>query len=1451
VPGRCPENRDSPLRLGLDLGSTTAKAVVVSPAGEVLFSSYARHRADIAAATVSALQQARRQLGDVPVAAAVTGSAGMGLSERSGLPFVQEVVATAEYVRGRHPEVKTIIDIGGEDGKMILFRQGHPDIRMNGNCAGGTGAFIDQLAALLGCETEELDQLASQHRAVHAISSRCGVFAKTDVQNMLSRGIPLADIAMSVFRAVAVQTVNTLARGAKIESPVLFCGGPLHFFKNLRTAFTELLGFGPADLVLPEHPEFLPALGCTVCDVPRAEMLLGDLIERISAAQAAAGPSGKRLPPLFADADECRRWRSRIPHVRVPSLPLAEVPSPQVESFLGIDSGSTTTKILLLGEDGRVLFQHYASNRGNPLAAVAGGLERLSRELAACNKSACIRRTAVTGYGEGLLRAAFGIDEGIVETTAHVKAARSIDPGVSFILDIGGQDMKAAFVQGGRVTRLELNEACSSGCGSFLETFAASLGLPLAAFAEAALGSAAPCDLGSRCTVFMNSAVKQALREGATAGDISAGLAVSVVQNCLFKVLKIKDAAELGGAIFVQGGVFRNLAVLRALERLSGRAATVTDMPEMMGALGAALAAREACQAGARQSTFTGLAQAGAARAAPAREVRCGGCGNRCAVSLLGFGEGRHFATGNKCEKHFSNQGAAASRSFDFHEFKLRLLFDRPYDHARPPRLRIGIPRVLNMFDEYPFWHRLLTDCGLETVLSAPSSAKILERGLGTVMSDNICLPAKLVHGHVLDLVAKKVDRIFLPMVLHEPRSLKTSSNSLNCPIVTAYADVVAAAIDPERLGVPLDAPAVSFGDEALLRRACWSYLKSLGVSRGQFRAAFRRALQARRDYTATVKARGRGIAEQAAAAGRMLFVLAGRPYHADRLLSQNIAQALSDLGVDFISEDAVPLDADTALAEVRTASQWEFENRIIAAALWAVNRADTYLIHVNSFGCGPDAFVVDELRRIVNERGRNYTLVRVDEIENMGSVRLRLRSICESLRAAGGPARAFLPSGRLPAALPAAFTRHGRRRKILLPHFDDVYSDLMPPLLAGIGYDVEILPPADRESVSLGLKYANNDVCYPATIVIGDMLKALRSGRYDPDATAVGMMQTFGQCRATNYLPLLEKALEAAGFHGVPVVSLSMMAGGRQPGLAIPWQRFAGIAWDAVLFADSLAELYHATAPREERRGSVRQIIRRYLRAAAGPAMRHDSRELAALLESAVRECNAIEQNSGRLPRIGVVGEVFLQHNAFANLGLIERLIEARIEPLVPGMAAFCMQYFVNRKANRDKHVERFGMLDLFNGAAEAWFERHAKRYARIMEGFRWHRPVPGIHDMASAASRVVSLMDQFGEGWLIPAEMSGYAETGVMDIVSLQPFGCIANHVVAKGIENRLRTLYPGLNMLFLDFDPGTSEVNILNRLHFLVCSARERTQQGLPRRMPLRQETPATAGEVLLPA
>lgn len=1404
-------------RIGLDIGSTTAKVVLLDDSGRKIWSEYKRHNTHVNDLLREYVGELRPIIGGEEFSLCVTGSVGMAVSEQLGVPFVQEVIAASVFVKYKYPNVKTLIDIGGEDSKIISLHDNRSDLRMNGNCAGGTGAFIDQMSKLLGVSNDELSQLAERSTSVQPMAARCGVFAKTDVQNLISRNIPQEDIAASIFHAIAVQTMTALAHGMTFDFPILLCGGPLSFMPSLRKAFADYLHCKNEELLIDDDSKLIPAYGCALSVKEDDARLTLDFMDQQLEKASSLNKVRTVLPKLFANTEDYTSWVRTKNSLNVEVQPMKA----NEDVYLGIDSGSTTTKVIAVRKSGEVVFSHYVSSNGHPIETVRDSLKLMQQEAEKQGAKLYILASCSTGYGEELIKTAFNLDFGIIETLAHYRAAVRMNPDVSFILDIGGQDMKAIWVDKGIVTRVEINEACSSGCGSFIQTFAESLGYKVQEFASMACMAENPCDLGSRCTVFMNSKVKQVLREGASTSDISAGLAYSVVNNCLYKVLKLRDKSDLGVNIVVQGGTMRNDAIVRALEILTGCSVQRSSMPEMMGAYGCALySADQAYDVKRPLEQFIVSADS-----FTTDKLHCHGCENRCCVTRYHFGD-RKYYSGNKCETVFSNSTTKEGKGQNIYRIKNQLLFDRDCQTAKTG-MRIGVPRCLNMFENYPFWHALLTTVGFQVVLSEPSQMSGYEQSVCTVMSDNICFPAKLAHSHIHNLQQQGVNRILMPYVVYEAKESPTSTNSYNCPIVSGYSDVIRSSMSPD---VPIDSPVINFGDKSLLTKQLEHYLSSLGVAKNLINKAIETAIAEQTKYEAAIAGQAEMLFAEAKAKNMLTIVLAGRPYHTDPLIQHKLGDILTGLGVQVISEDIVRHHDDWSDGKTNSVRQWTYVNRIIKAANWVASQTDDIqFVELTSFGCGPDAFIQDEVRDILSRHGKSLTLLKIDDVTNVGSLKLRVRSLIESIRYKKLEQGGKMMEKKFKTT--KVFDASDSKRTILIPFISEYISPLLPSLGGLAGYSFDALPPSDAESAKIGLKYSNNEVCYPATLIVGDIIKALQSGKYNLNNVAVGMTQTGGQCRATNYAGMIKRAMVQAGLSNVPVVTLGVTTSGtenEQYGFDFPWAKMIHGVLSTILFADCLAKMFHAAVVRENRKGVAEEIRDKYLSLAETALRTNHVSEMKKLLVSAAacfNECT-IDKN---LPRVGVVGEIFLKLNHFAHQNVVEQIMREGLEVEPPLIIDFFMQEFVNMKENRilgltSSHFPMF-IVDLL----KKMVDRQIHNFNKACSGFRYYKPFTDIKKLSEKITGIVSPAAQFGEGWLIPAEVAEFCESGVSNVISLQPFGCIANQIIAKGVENAIRKRYPDLNLLTLDFDSGVSEVNVTNRLQLFLTTAKQKAEES----------------------
>ncbi len=973
--------------LGIDIGSTTAKVVLFQD-GVITYQCYERHFSQVRTKTLEILSRLESQIGNAELKVAISGSAGLGLAKAADIPFVQEVFATGETIRHLQPDTNVVIELGGEDAKIIFF-DGGTDERMNGSCAGGTGAFIDQMATLLDVTVEEMDELSLKAERIYPIASRCGVFAKTDIQPLLNQGAAKADIAASIYRAVVNQTIAGLAQGRRITGKVMFLGGPLSFNEGLRRQFLHVLKLDPEHAIFPDYARVSVALGAAIYAGGLAEhFTYADLVARIEAATS-AGADTATLAPLFESEDEYAAFRER--HAKA-TLTHADPTVYEGDAYLGIDCGSTTTKLLLLSHDKKILYTYYSSNKGNPVHIVK---EQLGEIYRLCGDRIRVRGAAVTGYGEELIRHAFHLDHGLVETIAHFTAAHHFNPDVDFILDIGGQDIKCFQIKNGAIDSIMLNEACSSGCGSFIETFARSLGYEAEQFATLGLFAKAPVDLGSRCTVFMNSSVKQAQKDGATVGDISAGLSTSVVKNAIYKVIRASSADDLGKNVVVQGGTFLNDAVLRSFERELGRNVIRPAIAGLMGALGAALYARKN-----RAMASSMLSEAElAAFTHTSRAAVCNGCTNRCNITINTFADDEKYISGNKCEKG-AGKKPSENPLPNLHAFK-RDRFAAMEPIAGTRNFTVGLPLALGMYELGPFWYTLFKTLGFGVRFSGFSNRKLYAKGQYSIPSDTACYPAKIMHGHIETLIEEGVDAIFYPCLTRNVNEGVTD-NHYNCPVVAYYPEVLANNMDSlER--VRFFYPYLNINSEKELTRELLDFLNdAFGTfTKEEVGAAVRVAAKAYARHMADIRAEGERALRHAEENGERVMVLCGRPYHIDPEIGHGIDKLATTLGFAVVTEDAV---AHLASAPVRTKvlNQWTYHGRLYNAARFVTEHPRAELVQLVSFGCGIDAITTDEVREILEAGGKLYTQIKIDEITNLGAVTIRLRSLLGALEQQG-----------------------------------------------------------------------------------------------------------------------------------------------------------------------------------------------------------------------------------------------------------------------------------------------------------------------------------------------------------------------------------------------------------------------------------------------------------------
>lgn len=1668
-----PASQLKPLRVGLDIGSTTVKAVVLDQSDslkDTLFSDYRRHHANVRATVAGLLVDIHKELmelgrGDEPIRLSITGSGGLALADNLHVPFIQEVIAETEAIDKEYPQADVIIELGGEDAK-ITYLKPTPEQRMNGSCAGGTGAFIDQMSTLLDTDAAGLNEMAKSYENLYPIASRCGVFAKTDLQPLINDGAAKPDLAASIFTAVATQTIAGLAAGRPIHGTVIFLGGPLFFMSELRAAFQRALEGKVDEFIVPTDAHLYVAYGSALqADMDSDDQghhfeahTCDEILMRLDELKNL--PSNTpTMPPLFpteADREDFNK-RHHKEHIHIGTLEGAHGPH-----FLGIDAGSTTIKATLVNDDREIVWSSYANNEGSPLTAAINIVKKIQSELP---EGAWIARSCATGYGEGLITTGLHLDEGVVETMAHYRGAEMVSPGVTAVIDIGGQDMKYLAITDGVIDSIAVNEACSSGCGSFLQTFAMSMGLTIQEFTQKALASTHPVDLGSRCTVFMNSSVKQAQKEGASIEDIAAGLCYSVVRNALYKVIKLRDSGELGDTVVVQGGTFLNDAVLRAFELLTERQVTRPNIAGLMGAFGAALTARmhyqdeadhldvvvkadgseEQSEAEPKAAAFkktepakpeahvvvvdgvthtassilTGEALDNMSMTAE-RDV-CKLCQNHCKLTITTFSDGSRFVTGNRCERGGDAKKKRSDRP-NLYDYKYKRCFAyRRLTDKKATRGEIGIPRALNMYENYPFWFTLLTTLGFKVMISGRSSHELFETGIESIASENICYPAKLVHGHIKWLINKGIKTIFYPCVSYEENLVPNTDNHYNCPVVANYPLVVGANVPELREdGVRYMHPYFNLANHELMVGRIVEEFAWANVTREEAETAVKAAYAEDKVFKHDVQQEGLTALAYMKEHNCRGIVLAGRPYHIDPEINHGIPETICSLGMVVLSEDSIcelhpgeTLNLTEFLSEgevdprsknaarfrhvgdrtvtkmpLRVTNQWAYHSRLYAAAHFVASYPGLELVQLNSFGCGLDAITTDQVAEILADKADVYTLLKIDEVSNLGAAKIRLRSLkaaveereankareaaaakvmedqqaaaeraaeeakvkaesdLEAAKAALAEAQAAVeaaqkkvdaeaqavhdavkasqastakavqgpkptgfrktgPTAPTPgrqilldstmAANPkltkamreaskraaerdlqaavankngtsdgttgvanaknakksghnnATMSRYAHREKfvkdmkknytIVGPQMSPIHMSLVEAVIRSGGYKFDILKHASRGDVETGLKYVNNDACYPAIMVVGQLIDAILEGKYDPEHVALAITQTGGMCRATNYFGLIRKALVDAGYPQIPVIAISTQGLEDNPGFKATLPLLHR-AIKALILGDLLMKCLYRVRPYEVEKGSANKlyelwdaIVRETIEhhgysktAAKTPSIKKGYLPYNVLAKEIVKSFDNLPlRDIPRKVRVGVVGEILVKYQPDANNHVVDVIESQDCEAVVPGI----MEFMTTRPYITDWNEKNLGMggnktlyalmrkgLDLYNAPIKAALvTSHGK--------FKQDEPMP---ELVKKAAEVTSIGVQAGEGWLLTAEILELIEQGCPNVICAQPFACLPNHVTGRGMFGKIRRLHPEANIVSIDYDPGASEANQLNRIKLMIAAAKK---------------------------
>ena len=1401
------------MRLGIDVGSTTVKLVLIDENDKIIYRRYERHMSSVFSKVKELLGEMMAEMGDIQVRTVITGSGGLALADAIEAKFEQEVVTCSLAVQKLIPQTDVVIELGGEDAKITFFGS-TVEQRMNGTCAGGTGAFIDQMAILLNTDADGLNEAAKDYTIIYPIAARCGVFAKTDIQPLINEGAPIENLAASIFQAVVNQTISGLACGHKIKGNVAFLGGPLTYMSELRNRFIETLDLSPDEVVFPENSKYFVALGAAFMAGQIHSVSLSTLLERIEKVDPLAAASTKRVEPLFKDKAEYEEFKARHDKAKIKRKPLEQCSG---ALFLGIDAGSTTTKAALIDRDQNLVYSYYKNNEGNPLEATRELLTELYRLMPA---GCWIGNTTVTGYGEGLIKAGFNADYGIIETMAHYKAAEEFLPGVDFILDIGGQDMKCMKIKDGAIYHIMLNEACSSGCGSFIETYAKSVDMKVEDFARVGLTSQHPVDLGTRCTVFMNSMVKQAQKEGADIGDIAAGLSYSVIKNALYKVIKLRNPEEAGEKIVVQGGTFLNESVLRAIEKVLGKEVVRPDIAGIMGAYGCALNSLSNWEEGHRSSLLH--AEDLVDFTAGSSNARCAGCENRCMLTITRFNDGTRFVTGNRCEKGEGKKDTGRNLP-DLYEYKLHRLFDyEPLPEESAPRGSVAIPRVLNMYEDYPFWFTFFTRMGWRVVLSPMSSKELYEKGMDTISSDTACYPAKLVHGHIKALVEMGEKWIFYPCINYEQKEDPNAPNHYNCPIVATYPEVIANNMNEifEEEGVTFTHDFLPYDDDKRLAERLYDILskKDKNISKKDVKAAVEAARKEQNAFKKDVEAEGRRAIEYAREQGKKIIVLSGRPYHLDTEINHGINKMIISYDMVVVSEDSI-CNMKELPRPIRVLDQWVYHSRLYKAANVVGTMDDAEMVQLNSFGCGVDAVTTDEVEEILENSGKLYTVLKIDEGNNLGAIRIRIRSLKAAMeeREKNGikACHSEKPFER------KLFTEDMRKNyTLLVPQMSPIHFQYLEVALRESGYNAVVIPTVDKAAVDEGLKYVNNDACYPTLVTLGKMISALKSGDYDLDRTALIMSQTGGGCRASNYIALLRKALKDLGMEQIPVVSFNMVGLEANPGFKIDINMGKRLIMAAV-YGDLFQRLLYATRPYEEVPGSAEAIMKKYEPQIFQNCKDGKMSTYRCLLSQIIADYDALPLKDIKKPKVGVVGEILVKYHPDANNNIVDIIEKEGGEAVVLDLIDFFLYGMYSKKFNYEKLSGSYKQYKLNELAIDLieWFRKPMRKALR--ESKRFDEP-SYIEHTAKEASQIASIGNQCGEGWLLTGEMIDLIKGGATNIACLQPFACLPNHVTGKGMMKAIRERFPKANIVAIDYDPGASNVNQLNRIKLMMSQA-----------------------------
>ncbi|WP_300409006.1 2-hydroxyacyl-CoA dehydratase [Lagierella sp.] len=1403
--------------IGLDVGSTTVKLVVMDEANNLLYREYKRHKSNVEKTVKSVIKDAYQKFPNSDVTIMVTGSGGMFVEKYWDIEFIQEVVSGTTAIKHFIPETDVAIELGGEDSK-ITYISGNVEQRMNSICAGGTGAFIDQMASLIETDATGLNEYAKNYKNIYSIASRCGVFAKTDIQALINQGASKEDIAVSVLQSVVNQTISNLACGRPIKGNIALLGGPLHFLDQLAQRFKETLGEDNNNFLVPENSEVFVALGAALASKELEPVSFKDILDMVNHEVEVEVDEKATLEPLFKDEKE---YADFVEEHRGKGRTKGNISEYEGPCYLGIDAGSTTSKVVLIDKDDNILYSQYGNNYGKPLELIIKVLKDIYSNL---NPKAKIECSGITGYGEDFIKAALNVDIGEVETLAHYKAASYFRKDVDFILDIGGQDMKAMHISEGIIDSIQLNEACSSGCGSFVETFAKSLGYTVEEFQDEAVKSKNPVDLGSRCTVFMNSKVKQAQKEGASVPDIAAGLCYSVIKNAIQKVIKVRDPEKLGESIVVQGGTFYGDGVLRAFEKVTGRKAVRPEIAGLMGAMGMALYAKEKSTGVSSLMDLKELDDFTYKQ----KNAQCNLCSNHCKLSINIFSNGKKYITGNRCERGAGIQIDNEDKLPNLYEYKYNRLFNyyKPLSEEKSTRGKVGIPRVLNMYENYPLWFTFFTSLGYEVVLSDKSDRAIYEKGIASITSETACFPAKMVHGHIENLIEKGVEFIFYPSIFYEKQEFENVDNNINCPVVTGYTEVIKNNLENlDENKVKFLNPFLSLQNKKKLGDRLYEELKSEGLKRSEVTNALDRAWEEFHAFREDVRMEGQKSLSYIREKGLKAIVLAGRPYHIDPGINHGIPELITSLGWAVLSEDSVLTYEDDIEGRLRVLDQWVYHSRLYRAANVVSESPDLQLVQLNSFGCGIDAVTTDQVAEILQSKGKIYTLIKIDEVSNLGAIKIRLRSLTQALK------------DRKPSLKnedyqiePVEFTKEMKKtHTILAPQMAPDHFEILQAALESEGYKFEFLKTVDSKVVDEGLKYVNNDSCYPSITVVGQMMEAVKSGRYDTDNISLLMTQTGGACRASNYVGYIRRALEEAGYPHIPVIAISAQGIESHEGFDISMSLAHKMVL-AMLYGDLIMRVSNATRPYELIKGDTDRLKDYWIEKCRNDIRDRVTGKFKKNVKCIVDDFSNIKIDEDKtIPKVGIVGEILVKYLPEANNNLQKVLEDEGNEVVLPDLTDFLM-YCLRNTSHKANLLSKSKFSALISQLGVGYIE-YFRRYVRdALKDSRYNPPLY-INELEERAEQVVSLGNQYGEGWLLTAEMIELIEVGANNIVCIQPFGCLPNHITGKGVIKKVRELYPKANIVPIDYDPGASEVNQVNRIKLMLSQAKEILKKSDP--------------------